>query len=82
MKQNIQYILLSVLFLLVSTDLSAQITMTSGGSNTVSSATTFYDPGGTSNYADNLNVTHTICPGTAGQYVKVTFSAQIGRAHV
>lgn len=75
MKLNIQYFLLSVLTILISTDLSAQITMTNNGNSSVSSATTFYDPGGTSNYAANLNVTHKICPGTAGQYVKITFSA-------
>lgn len=53
----------------------AQITMTNGGASTVSTATTFYDSGGTSNYASSLNVTHKVCPGTAGRYVKVTFSA-------
>lgn len=53
----------------------SQITMTNGGASTVSSATTFYDPGGTGNYASSSNVTHKICPSTTGQYVKITFSA-------
>ncbi len=35
---------------------------------------TFYDPGGTSNYANNLNVTQTFCA-SAGNCISVTFTA-------
>jgi len=36
---------------------------------------TFYDSGGTGNYANNVSVTYTICPSTTGQSVQVAFSA-------
>ena len=45
--------------------------MTAGTINTCSG--TFYDPGGTSNYGNNLNVTQTFCS-NAGNCLRVTFT--------
>ena len=71
MKKNIIFLLL--LFSVICS--YSQITMTDGGSSLINTATTFYDPGGTSNYANNLYVTHTFNPTVAGRYLKITFSA-------
>ena len=35
---------------------------------------TFYDPGGTGNYANNSNIAQTICSGVAGQCISLFFS--------
>ncbi len=49
------------------------LVMTNGGSVT-SCDDIFLDPGGVSNYGNNLNVTYTICPDTPNNYVSVDFS--------
>lgn len=53
---------------------TANINMSNGSSTTCN--TTFYDNGGPNNdYANNQNLTYTICPGTAGSFVQVNFTA-------
>lgn len=49
------------------------ITMVNGSISTCSN--TFLDPGGTGNYANNQNMTYTICPGTAGAKVIAAFTS-------
>ena len=50
------------------------INMSNGSSATCN--TTFYDNGGPNNdYSNNQNLTYTICPGTAGSFVQVNFTA-------
>ena len=71
MKKTVFIVTLLINFLIAY----SQITMTDGSSSSINTNTTFYDPGGTSNYANSLYVTHTITPATAGRYVRVTFTA-------
>lgn len=53
---------------------SATINMSNGSSTTCNTA--FYDNGGPNNdYTNNQNLTYTICPGTAGSFVQVDFTA-------
>lgn len=67
-------LLLLIFPLLCLQFLSAQTyVMTNGTVSTCSG--TFYDPGGTGNYAINQNVTMTFCNPTPGQPIYVNFSA-------
>ena len=53
---------------------TANINMSNGSSTTCN--TNFYDSGGpNNNYANNQNLTYTICPSTPGAYVQVNFTA-------
>lgn len=64
-----------VVLLLAMFNSYSQITMIDGNSNSISTNTTFYDPGGTGNYENSLYVIHTITPATAGRYIRVAFTA-------
>jgi hypothetical protein len=65
-------VILSILGLFGSS-LAQDITMTSGSSTTYAcGGGTFYDPGGTGNYANSLTYTQTICA-PAGQYLTFNF---------
>ncbi|MBL7890071.1 MAG: CUB domain-containing protein, partial [Bacteroidia bacterium] len=66
------FILLSVFFERVT---AQNITMSNGASTTYAcTGGTFYDPGGTGNYANSLTNTQTICA-PAGQYLTFTFTS-------
>ncbi|MCU0430477.1 MAG: hypothetical protein MUF42_10950 [Cytophagaceae bacterium] len=55
---------------------SPTIIMPSSGSSTVSTCnSSFYDPGITNNYSDNLTSVLTIQPSTPGSYVSISFSS-------
>jgi gliding motility-associated-like protein len=65
--------LFTILLAVFSLSLSAQTYNMSN--TTVSSCSgTVYDPGGTGNYANNQNITMTICPSTPGAKVKINFT--------
>lgn len=49
------------------------INMTNGSINTCNAI--IYDHAGTGNYSNNQNQTYTICPSTAGQYVRLAFTS-------
>ncbi|MBK7181762.1 MAG: gliding motility-associated C-terminal domain-containing protein [Bacteroidetes bacterium] len=60
---------------LFGSSLAQDITMTSGSSTTYAcGGGTFYDPGGTGNYANSLTYTQTICA-PAGQYLTFNFTS-------
>lgn len=61
-----------VFFMMAGNAFSQTYNMTTGTVNTCSG--TFYDPGGTSNYGNNLNVTQTFCA-TAGNCLSINFTA-------
>ena len=65
--------ILAFVFLFVFTKANGQTyNMPSGTVSTCSG--TFYDPGGTGNYAANTNRTFTICPSIPGIFDSVTFT--------
>ena len=61
----------SVLVMILSMDVSAQTSMTSG--TITQNNGTYTDPNGFSNYSNSSNITQTICPGVAGQCVTIQF---------
>jgi len=72
--KKIVLLLVSALFL-SNVLISQNITMSSGTSTTYAcTGGTFYDPGGTANYANSLTYTHTICA-PAGQYLAFNFTS-------
>jgi len=46
-----------------------------GNANLVACAGTIYDHAGTSDYSNSQNSTFTICPSTAGQFVRIAFTS-------
>ncbi len=69
-------LLMAILFFYSNADLFAQCTISviSGGTTTVTSPATIYDPGGTSNYTSNLNVVKTYTA-PAGNVLTINFTA-------
>jgi hypothetical protein len=65
-------LILSILILLASIHLSAQTYNMAAGTKTTC-AGTFYDPGGTNNYGNNLNITETFCSSTG--CIRITFTS-------
>ncbi|TAH41151.1 MAG: T9SS type A sorting domain-containing protein [Bacteroidetes bacterium] len=71
-KSFFPLLLMLFLLLLQETSHAQTYTMTSGTVNTCSG--TFYDPGGASNYGNNLNVTQTFCA-TGSNCISFTFTS-------
>lgn len=76
MKLSILNFILLALGVFFTTQVQSQtITMTNGGNDQTCSGT-FYDPGGTGNYAGGSStMVHTICTDTPGEYIQAVFTA-------
>jgi hypothetical protein len=74
LKKKFHTCLLFVFVLIAFSSLKAQ-NYSSGGGPHFTCAGVFYDLGGTGNYGNNQSYTTTICPSTAGQGIRVAFTA-------
>lgn len=64
-----------ILAIIITQPLCAQTYNISQGGTVSTCAGTFYDAGGTGNYANNEDYTITFCPATAGQVIRVVFTS-------
>lgn len=70
----LRFIILPMLLLISWGSIGQNIVMVNGGNETACSGT-FFDPGGTGNYAGGNNTyLHTICTANPGEYIQVNFT--------
>lgn len=75
MRYYILHFSLLLIFIFTYQGHAQTITMTNGGNDQTCSGT-FYDPGGTGNYAGGSStMVHTICTDTPGEYIQAVFTA-------
>ncbi len=75
MKKQILNLILAALLFGLAQSANSQVITLGQGQNVVSTCGgTLVDPGGNGNYANDLNVTQTICATTPGQCIQLTFN--------